>query len=268
MKMIYWQTRRIGGEDIMQRLTRKHRRRFSQVVSFLCIMCALTLPGAVNHTSAEELFESDIYLAGTNQQVLLFRQRNSITIDGDTTILGHTYTSVEGKQVAVEEVTLKHGEFQRYHIDFAYSDCSCVLSREGSKLAFSFTRGDADRRGEDDYVSDLVMGPTLTDFVHRKWDVLLRGETVYFHLPAMTLQRIARFQIRTEEDSPYVREGVIVVKMDIANIFLRLLVDPVELVYELRTKRLLEIHGESLLQYKVNGRMEHPVVDIYYRYGQ
>lgn len=242
--------------------------RLFRAVSFLCIICAFTLPVAVNLTSAEELFEADIYLAGTDRQALLFRKRNSITVDGDTTVLRHTYTGADGRQVTVEEVTLKNGEFDRYHVDFAYSECSCLLSREGSRIAFSFTRGDVDRRGEGDYVSDLVMGPTLTDFVHSKWSVLLKGETAYFHLPAMTLQRIARFQIRKIEDSPHTRDEVMVVKMDIANIFLRLLVDPVELVYELGTKRLLEIHGESLLEYEVNGRMENPVVDIYYRYGR
>jgi hypothetical protein len=110
------------------------------------------------------------------------------------------------------------------------------------------------------------MGPTLTDFVHRQWNVLLGGETVYFHLPAMTLQRIARFQIRKLDDSLYARKGVMVLKMDIASIFLRLLVAPVELVYDLETKRLLEIHGKSLLKRMVNGKTENPVVDIYYRY--
>ena len=43
---------------------------------------------------------------------------------------------------------------------------------------------------------------------------------------------------------------------------------PVELVYDLETKRLLEIHGESLLKRKVNGKTENPVVDIYYRYDR
>jgi len=173
---------------------------------------------------------------------------------------------MEGGEATVEEVTLKNGVFERYYVDLTYSICGCALKREGDKIIFSFSRGDIDKRGEDDYTSDLVMGPTLTDFLHTRWNELLSGGTIYFHLPAMTLQRIARFQIRKLDDSPYARKGVVVLKMDVANIFLRLLVAPVELVYDLQTKRLLEIHGKSLLKRKVNGKTQNPIVDIYYRY--
>jgi hypothetical protein len=83
----------------------------------------------------------------------------------------------------------------------------------------------------------------------------------------MSLQRIARFRIYNNTESPWNRPGVIVLKMDLANLFLRGFLDPVDLVYDLRTKRLVEIHGKSLLQRRVNGKIENPVVDIYYRYS-
>ena len=66
--------------------------------------------------------------------------------------------------------------------------------------------------------------------------------------------------------SDWNRPGVIVLKMELASMFLRFFVDPVDLVYDVRTRRLVEIHGKSLLQRRVNGRIENPVVDIYYRY--
>ena len=112
-----------------------------------------------------------------------------------------------------------NGIFEKHYVDLTYSIYGCALKREGNKIVFSFSRGDMDKHGEDDYTSDLVMGPTLTDFVQRQWNLLLGVETVYFHLPAMTLQRIARFQIRKLDDSPYARKGVAVLKMDIASIF-------------------------------------------------
>jgi hypothetical protein len=42
----------------------------------------------------------------------------------------------------------------------------------------------------------------------------------------------------------------------------------VELVYDVRTRRLVEIYGQSLLERRVNGRLENPVVDIVYRYDR
>ncbi|HOS41006.1 MAG TPA: hypothetical protein PLG31_14830, partial [Spirochaetota bacterium] len=79
---------------------------------------------------------------------------------------------------------------------------------------------------------------------------------------------LARFQITRIAGSPRNRPGVEVFQMKIANVFLRIAVDPVELVYDSASRRLLEIHGKSLLTRRVGGRLENPVVDIVYRYDR
>lgn len=236
-------------------------------LGILALSCVIA-PGFGGSLAAEDLFTGDIYLAGTGKGVLIFRQRNSVARNGDITLLKHTYTHPDGRVATVEEVVLNRGVFEKYNVDFAKSTCGCTLERDGSRVKFGFTRGDVNKKGEDAYVSTLVMGPTLAMFVRGRWDRIARGETVFFHFPAMTLQRIVRFQLSRHDDSPYARDGVMVVKMDIANIFLRLLVDPVDLVYEVKTKRVVEIHGKSLLEREVNGRIENPIVDIYYRYSK
>ena len=219
--------------------------------------------------SADEwggLFTGDIYLAGTNRGELLFRQTNSIEHKGDLTILRHTYAKPDGSPATVEEVTLKDGEIVDYYVDFATNDCGCRLERSGDKVKFSFFRGDTSRTGERAYVPTLVTGPMLNGFILKNWDALVKGETVYFHFPAMPLQRIVRFKLSRNDGSPHARNGAVVLKMDIANFFIRLFVDPVDLVFDMPTRRLAEIHGKSLLEREVNGKIENPVVSIYYRY--
>jgi hypothetical protein len=82
----------------------------------------------------------------------------------------------------------------------------------------------------------------------------------------MTIQRIAKFQIYKNDESPYLRDGAVVFKMEVTNRIYRLFLKPVDMVYDLETKRLIEIHGQSLLRRRVNGKVENPIVDIYYRY--
>ncbi len=229
------------------------------------LMLAAFMQGAVE---AEELFNADLYLAGTNRQQLIFRQKNSIVRKKDITVLTHTYTHVDGRLAAREEVTLREGKFQKYEVNMPETGCGCLLERDEGKLRFSFTRPDNPKKGEDNFTSDLVTGPTLTDFVHSRWAALRRGETVFFNLPSMTLQRLARFQLKQITGSPRNREGVAVFLMKIDNVFFRLLLEPVELVYDVRTRRLVEIYGQSLLERRVNGRLENPVVDIVYRYDR
>ena len=223
----------------------------------------LGIPITVN---SEEAFTGKIYLAGSNRTILLFQQKNSTLKKDGKSILRHTYTDSDGKTAVIEDVIFENGSFIEYHVEFADTECGCKLKRNGNKLKFGFTRGDTSKSGEDDYYQNLVMGPTLTSFIKANWNPMESGETVYFYLPAMTLMRVAKFRMFRHDDSPYNRPGVIVFKMDLSNFFLRPFVDPVDLVYDVKTKRLTEIHGKSLLRRKVNGKTENPVVDIYYTY--
>jgi len=233
------------------------------------LMALLLLIGTVaGEVRAEALFNADLYLAGTNRQQLIFRQKNSVAKKDGATILTHTYTHVDGRLAAREVVTLRDGAIQRYEVTMPDTGCGCLLETAGNRIRFSYTKGGEPKTGEVDVVPDIVTGPTLTAFVHRRWASLLRGETAYFHLPAMSLQRLARFQITRIAGSPRNRPGVEVFQMKIANVFLRIAVDPVELVYDSASRRLLEIHGKSLLTRRVGGRLENPVVDIVYRYDR
>ena len=219
-------------------------------------------------STAEEPFTGKVYLQGTNRGVLLFIQKNNKIQKDNKTIMKHTYTTPEGKMAAVEEVAYVNDTLDSYTVDLAYGNCGCVLNRKGQKVTFGFTRGDSSKKGTADYTNDIVMGPTLNDYVKTKWSRLIKGEKVYFMLPAMSLQRMAKFYLEKNPQSPYARPGVMVVKMNISNLIFRAFVDPVDLVYDMETKRIVEIHGKSLLQRKVGDKIENPVVDIYYQYGR
>jgi hypothetical protein len=222
-----------------------------------------TLPFAA---AAEELFEGDVYLHGTNKGLLLFKHRNEIEKKGDTLTMRHIYTTVSGGLAALEEVQYENGRLSGYRVEMPDSKCGCKLERRNDKIVFSFTRMADPGHKESDYSADIVTGPTLRGFISRNWAPLMQGKTVYFKLPAMNLQKVAEFQLRLQPDSEYAKNGSTVIRMKIANMFFRLFVDPVDLVFDPGTKRLMEIHGKSLLQRKVNGKTENPVVDIYYRY--
>jgi len=228
------------------------------IAIFLCLfsVCAL---------NAEELFEGDVYLQGTNKGILLFKQRNIREQKGDELVLRHIYTTPAGDLSALEEVVYIKGKLAAYKVEMPDSKCGCTLERRDDIIVFGFTRGEGGKK-ESAYSEDIVMGPTLRDFIVNNWNALMNGKAVYFKLPAMNLQRVAEFQLLADPGSTYARNGVVVLRMKIANYFLRILVDPVDLVMDINTKRMIEIHGKSLLTRRVNGRLENPVVDIYYRY--
>jgi len=213
----------------------------------------------------EELFTAKVYQQGTNKK-LLFVKRNRITKKGNKTILTHLYTNPNGKMAAFEEVTLINNILVNYLVEMPLSNCGCLLTKQGNKFTFLFTRGKKKKKGKAPYRNNIVVGPTLTDFVGKKWNTLQKGKKVYFMLPAMSLQRMAQFYLQKNLKSKYNRKGVTVIQMNIANVLFRVFVSSVDLVYDNKTKKVLEIHGKSLLQKKINGKIVNPIVDIYYKY--
>ncbi len=215
---------------------------------------------------AEDPFRANIYLMGSNRKVLLFKKYNERTVRGSEEYLKHVYTLPDGTLSVTETVINRNGAFSEYQVRFYDSGCACSLVRNGGTLRFRFKKGDSVEEGTAGYRRDLVMGPTLGDFIKSKWNQLIRGSVVRFSLPAMSLQRLAQFKLEKLDSSPYLRNGVVVFKMSIDSFILRLLVDPVQMVYDREKKRVVEIHGPSLLERRVNGKKVDVDADIYYRY--
>lgn len=228
-------------------------------------LLAAPLVSALAYTTAD-VFEGNMYLAGTNPPQLIFTHENSRTVSGDSETLTHTYRDVDGNVATVETVTLRSGQVERYEVRFLTSDCGCLLERNGNSMTFTSTQGNDLKTATRPYEAGIVTGPTLNLFIVNQWQALMSDEAVPFYLPAMPLRQIVKFTLVRDRKSIYEREGTVVVKMDVANPVFRLFVEPVRLVLESETGRLLEIHGKSLLERIVNGKKENPVIDAYYTY--
>lgn len=211
-------------------------------------------------------FRGSVYLAGTNPPELIFTHENDYAEANGTTTLTHTYRKPDGAVATVERVTLERGTIASYEVDFANSTCGCELRTEGDSMLFAFTRDSSRKTARRPIQRDLLTGPTLNSFIAGNWDSLRSGQAAQFHFPAMELQQSVRFRMYRNGKSPHARDGVTVMTMDTANPLLRLLVDPVDLVVDDATRRLVEIHGKSLLEREVGGKTVNPVVDIYYEY--
>ncbi len=216
--------------------------------------------------SPEDRFFGRVYLAGTNPPELIFTHENLYEKSGDSETLTHVYKAPDGSVATVERVLLKEGFVDRYEVDFTTSECGCLLTRKGDDMEFSFTRGEKDKRGIRDYETNLVTGPTLNAFAAKNLDRLRAGNAAELYLAAMPFQQVVKFRLTNDQASRYNRSGAVVLKMVTSNPLFRLFAEPVYLVVDEGSKRIMEIHGKSLLERVVNGKKENPVVDIYYTF--
>ena len=223
---------------------------------------------AVEPVSAEELFTADVYLMGSEKKLLLFRKYNSYRASDGREVLAHVYTYPDGRPVATEEIVLINGKFREYTLDFERIGCGCGLTREGERVFFTFKESASSSSGSGRYTDNLVMGPTLAGFVRRHWETLRSGGKVPFRIPIPNRRMIADFTLRRIDNSTYQREGARVFEMKIASLFIGLFLAPNYLVFDAERKRLLEIHGPTVLLREVDGKLVNTDADIYYRYDR
>jgi hypothetical protein len=84
----------------------------------------------------------------------------------------------------------------------------------------------------------------------------------------MEYQRTVPFRFRRTDDSPYARPGAVVLRMKIAGLILGLLIGSVDFVFDESTRRVLEVHGPSVLKVEEEGVWKNVKVDIYYTYEE
>lgn len=217
--------------------------------------------------SAENLFEAKVYLQGSNREILLFNLHNSIEKDGKFTHLTHYYTTPDSILATVDKVTLENGKFKSAESHFYQVEESGMMFRKGSKMLMKYKKGEKRKQKNLDFPDNFLVGPLFNDYIVEKWDTLLNGERIVFKLPAPSLLRMIRFGFEIERESEYQKRGTVVFKLDANNILLNWLVNPSYFVYDNKEKRLLEIHGTSILKIQDGDEWTTSTdVEIYYEY--
>jgi len=216
---------------------------------------------------AEDIFSAKVYRQGTNLQELLFDHYNTIEKQGDKTILTHYYARPDSTIATIDKVILEGDEFKLSESQFLEVNEIGSVIRNGNKMIMKFEKDGKVKERKMDYPPDLLVGPLFNDHIIKNWQKLIDGDKIYFQLPAPNIQRVATFTFQKVDNSPYQKPGQIVYKLSAASIFLKLLVSPSYFVYDVATKRLMEIHGTTILRTKKNGKWQTSTdVEMFYKY--
>ncbi len=217
---------------------------------------------------ASELFDAMIYETGSGELLFLYSNRVEAVVGGRT--LTHEYRWTNGELFARERVVMTPDGFIRHSTDFYKLGEFSLLTRQGSDIDISFTRGGKTREKAiaypDDPGEELVFGPTQQEFIRRNLQRFIAGETVSFLVPAPEFSTLVRFTMAPLPESEYAREGALVIVMETKSPFLRFLVGTNFFVIDEGDGRILEIHGPSVLKKWNGGKWKFVDVDILFTY--
>jgi len=109
-----------------------------------------------------------------------------------------------------------------------------VIQKETKNVAKPTTKVVKDNRGE-----NIVIDAGFDQFVTLNWADLLAGETIHFAFLAVDRGRLIEFTI----DKTATTATTVVFSINPNNFFINMLVKPIYLTYETKSKRLLEFKG-------------------------
>ena len=219
--------------------------------------------------SAKGLPEANVYLQGSNRDVLLFVFKQSEEVSGNEIIRTQYYYQPDGTLFATDQLILDTKENWHTHkTSFPLLNEYSVMERKGDKVEFLFSSDGKTRTRTRNMESPIVFGPTQQQFLYQQKEQLLKGETIRLYTPAPEFTRLIEFRAQRMLDSPYERPGVLVAEMSTQNPIISWFLGKSFYVADIESGRILEIHGASILKREVNGKWEYVNVEMYYNYPE
>jgi hypothetical protein len=234
--------------------------KLTQAVLLLTVLTATVFP-----LGAEVLFVGDIYLQGTDPPELVFRYEADETVQGDRIILGNSYLNLDGSLAAREELTLEKGRMILHETRFFGPEEFSLLTRQGDQVLMEFRSPGKEKEKLVDFDETVVFGPTVERFFQKEWDALQAGQEREMLLPAPEFLRMVPFRAVRVEGTAYDGPGRMVVEVSAKSLLLRFLGAPNQYVLDEKTRRILEIHGPTLLPRWTGRKWELTKADIYIR---
>ena len=143
---------------------------------------------------------------------------------------------------------LQQPTFSTY--DYRFQSSDGISFQEDRLLAF--VQPGPDKKRHDRLIeisSPLVIDAGFDHFVRQQWQELLAGESRYFYFASSIEQRLIKFMLRRASQTEETQQFIMV----LANPIARLLLAPIKLTYDTRTKRLLRYQGISNIRSQSDG---------------
>lgn len=229
------------------------------------LLLSTVLVASLSPLTGEVRFVGDIYLQGTTPPELVFRYEADETVQGSRTILGHSYFNLDGSRAAREELTLENGQMVLHETWFFGPEDYSRLTRQGAQALMQFRSAGKEKEKLVDFDETVVFGPTLEQFFQKEWDALQDGQEREMLLPAPEFLRMVPFKAAKVEGTAYNGPGRLVVEVSAKSLLLRFLGAPNQYVLDETTRRIVEIHGPTLLPRWTGRKWELTEADIYIR---
>jgi hypothetical protein len=213
------------------------------------ILLALLLQSA----SATEPFpasttRAEIHEAGTGQRVPLYRYERVERAQPDGVRREDSvFTDLSGTVVYTEKVTSREGHLLEYEWNHVQLGQTGTVKVRDRKIRYALDERGRKRESTGDAAENLVLGPTMLEYLRIHWAELLSGKAIPVRVSVPDRMDDFGFKFVKLSEEPTARGPIVHVQLQPTSVFVSLVVDPISFVFT-KEGRLLRMRGISLLK--------------------
>ncbi len=205
-----------------------------------------------------------IYEEGSNKQKLIYRVKRDEVLNSDLSKI--VFSDLLGKEVVSEELILEHSKISKYLVHHKQLGEERSMEVKEGKIYFQVTREGQVSKDDEKLTDNLVVGPTIVDYLKKNWSLLLSGKEVEVRYAALERKETVGFKFFVDEEKKVDGKSIIVVKMKPTSFIIAALVKPLLFTFEKDTGKLLELKGRTLPKQNVNGSWKDLDAEVVYSY--
>jgi len=193
----------------------------------------------------------DVHEVSSNQ--LIYQEHHTFSYSPDDEYMQTEYKALDKSIIAKRRVNFDNGYAKNYVFEQPGLNQKISVVRGETEIEYIVEKGDEikSKSFSVDDISTAVVNAGMFNAIERHWSQLINGEKISIDLVVPERSRTYTMNISqvkldgSKMSERMATEGKIVFNLVIASRLLRLLVAPVELGYDLNTKRLVFYQGPS-----------------------
>lgn len=206
--------------------------------------------------------EGVIYNGESINKEVLYIQKISSDLIQNTLI--HEYYDVDGALTAYEKYTKNSLGYDVYDFSIVTQGKIGTMKIYDDYVEILYNYENKVKSKNKKIKGDIITGPTMDNYIKTNFDIFLMGEERVAYLPSFDFLTLIPFKfVPTVIDNEQVQ-----ITMKLKNFLLGRLIEPVNFIYSIKDRKLIEIHGPTILPVPNSDSNKFINADIYYTEGE
>ncbi len=182
----------------------------------------------------------------------LYKVKHDETLTNEILKFHNVYSYPDGKEAFTEDVELKGTEVISYKVNQKQLVEEGAIEVKDKKIFFTYKKKDHEKKtAEEDYVDNLVIGPSIVPYMQKTWDKIKAGDKVRVRLAVPDRRETVGFEFFKDKTST---EAMIVVKMKASSLVISAIVDPLYFTFLPDGSRMFEMKGRTQAKKERDGK--------------